>query len=78
MPKHIFTINPQSIQKEKKEDKSTKYSNKLIFLHTINNESDNPTTIIRNIINTLERRLQLSYPIVLWTVFGLQYILLTI
>ena len=74
MPKHIFTINPQSIQKEKKKINLQNTVINLFFNIKLIMKVITLLLLSRNIINTLERRLQLSYLIVLWTVFGLQYI----
>jgi hypothetical protein len=78
MPKHIFTVNPQSIQKEKKKINLQNTVINLFFNIKLIMKAITLLLLSRNIINTLERRLQLSYLIVLWTVFGLQYLLLTI
>ena len=75
MPKHIFTINPQSIQKEKKKINLQNTVINLFFNIKLIMKAITLLLLSRNIINTLERRLQLSYLIVLWTVFGLQYII---
>ena len=78
MPKHIFTINPLSIQKKKKKINLQNTVINLFFNIKLIMKAITLLLLSRNIINTLERRLQLSYLIVLLTVFGLQYILLTI
>jgi hypothetical protein len=78
MPKHIFTINPPSIQKEKKKINLQNTVINLFFNIKLTMKAITLLLLSRNIINTLERRLQLSYLIVLWTVFDREYILLTI
>jgi hypothetical protein len=78
MPKHIFTINPPSIQKEKKKINLQNTVINLFFNIKLTMKAITLLLLSRNIINTLERRLQLSYLIVLWTVFDPEYILLTI